>query len=105
MSEKEAIGYLLALKEDKYTDEILNSLEYVDEEDECYVLSILERQAIEVVLNSLENSVSKDKIREEINKYKDNIKNLDPVSDCALIEMFEDWVTAWERLLIEEENK
>ena len=75
--EKKAIETLKYLKEDKY---ILKSLkakikayEDNDDNDECgYVLSQYEQEAIDIVLNLIENMISKDKIKkkiEELNNY------------------------------------
>lgn len=69
MSKEEAIKELEKLASQKYDEKLLNSLHMITEEDETYILTIFERQAIETVLNYIKELEAKIKRYE---KYLDN---------------------------------
>lgn len=69
----------LAIK--KYDDKLLNTLDMVTEEDDVYILSIFERQAIENVLSELESykgkiiHLSDEEYRKVIDNAQKDIKS------------------------------
>lgn len=70
MSKEEAIKKLEKLASQKYDEKLLNSLHMITEEDETYILTIFERQAIETVLNYIKE------LEKGITRLKDKNKKL-----------------------------
>ena len=79
LESKKDIEILLELKEAKYNRERINALQYLDEEDDCHVLTLDERQTIETVLNRLEND---EKIINYIFKHLNDI-----AADCTKLSL------------------